>query len=637
MRKSILCAFIALGVVTIFFAAVAPATAQPRPGPPGWFWSGVNFPGVGYSNYSFRPGSQPFPNPVQFGWLDFEHAWAGQSPNPANYQVSPAGQPPGFVNYGYDRKATGSTPGVWGWPTDVWNSGNVGGGSVVAVNQNVTWPLISPSVSNTVSAVSGASTASATAGATVSSTGWPTYVSAGPWISGSSTGNAYKYASSTVQMYAGGWTVGGGNRWNLQYVWRWWLGGTSSVGGAAASGDAGELDEPEYDTGAHPPSNKYLAVVNVLRPDQTLLSQESLAESAGRIDWTTDGEEAVMEWGEEAGEGFLAVSNVEYGRFYADLTNECIDLEDRGMVDLRIHHGVVTTSRATGIFTGMLPPVGTPANFTIPFPIEGDFDFTLPDPGEDFDLRFDLCASDDDLPAVWTGDGADSNWSAQENWLYAAPPESNVSLYFSQQLPTGSSLSYNDLPPETQFNALVFRAETDVTYFLQGNSIILDGLVENSGIVTQIIDLDLVLPPEGATFDTRPGGLDIGGEISGPGSLTKTGPGTLFLIADNGYEGPTTINEGALELDYFAQIALSSGIENHASFRILCGDHTVSAITGEGTTEVLSGSLTTSSITQGTLVIGSVLAAGSPVPEPSTWILAALAGLGILMAIRRRR
>ena len=43
--------------------------------------------------------------------------------------------------------------------------------------------------------------------------------------------------------------------------------------------------------------------------------------------------------------------------------------------------------------------------------------------------------------------------------------------------------------------------------------------------------------------------LTFGGEVSGSGSLTQLGPGTLILMGSNSYSGSTTISGGTLQID----------------------------------------------------------------------------------------
>ncbi|MGA2256730.1 MAG: autotransporter-associated beta strand repeat-containing protein [Thermoguttaceae bacterium] len=53
----------------------------------------------------------------------------------------------------------------------------------------------------------------------------------------------------------------------------------------------------------------------------------------------------------------------------------------------------------------------------------------------------------------------------------------------------------------------------------------------------------------GATFDTAGYYVTLSGSLSGPGSLTKVDSGTLILVTNNTYTGPTTINQGGLIVD----------------------------------------------------------------------------------------
>jgi YVTN family beta-propeller protein/autotransporter-associated beta strand protein len=58
--------------------------------------------------------------------------------------------------------------------------------------------------------------------------------------------------------------------------------------------------------------------------------------------------------------------------------------------------------------------------------------------------------------------------------------------------------------------------------------------------------LPIILQVEGGTFDTLANNATLTGTISGPGTLTKIGTGTLTLTADNSYSGGTTIQDGTL-------------------------------------------------------------------------------------------
>jgi autotransporter-associated beta strand protein len=644
MRNSFAPTLITFMSAVLAFAAASPAIAQPNPRPSGpspWGTS-TNYNTAG-SQYGVPPGSYAT---TCFEWIDFEHAWAKGGVSPS-FQVNPSSQPPGFANYGYDKKINTGMPGYYAWPVDTYN---YLGSSTVLANQTSSGAIYLPSYTNsrTASASSGSSSATATANINMYLAPTPGGFVINPSVSGSasgSAGSAYKYASSTGRFYVNvnyGPSQSLPGRWTPS--WTHWLAGSSTASTFAMGNSVGrgaEDEDEEYDLGAIRPSGRSLTVATVKAPDGAILLQDTLGDVSSVLDFSmVDGVEASIHWEENQ----LTFTNVRDGRFHVKVAGQYVDPEDRGEIDVRKHNGVVTTSRATGIYkTVPLPAVGTSGNFVVVLPQTGDFDFNIPALGPDFD--FDTCATEVAPPAIWGGDGTDPNWSSQNNWLYTAPPENDVPIYFTGLLPGGLAVSNNDLPAGTKINALIFRPEVNANYTVQGNSIVLDGLVQNAGIFSHQINLDMVLPADGATFDTVPGDLVVAGVISGEGGLRKTGPGILTLSGNNEYTGGTTISDGVLELAEGGDIASSPKIDNEATFRINGGDHTVGAITGDGSTEINSGALAVDSISQNTLSIGTgckltirpipggyttAYAGITPVPEPATGILLVLAAAGLL-------
>jgi outer membrane autotransporter protein len=143
----------------------------------------------------------------------------------------------------------------------------------------------------------------------------------------------------------------------------------------------------------------------------------------------------------------------------------------------------------------------------------------------------------------------------------------------------------------------------------------------------------------GATFDTNGNNVTLASSLSGPGSLTKTGAGTMTLAGVNSYQGGTAVNAGTLAVAADNNLGNAAGglSFNGGTLQFLSGFTTNRAVTlnaGGGTfdtdannatlagaiggigglTKTGAGALTlasTSSYTGATAVNGGTLQAGA--------------------------
>ncbi len=107
--------------------------------------------------------------------------------------------------------------------------------------------------------------------------------------------------------------------------------------------------------------------------------------------------------------------------------------------------------------------------------------------------------------------------------------------------------------------------------------------------------LPVFLGPGGGTVDTQANSATFSGIISGPGSLTKIGTGTLILSGDNSYSGATFVNQGTLRAGAAGTFSPDSAI-NVASGAVLdlaSFDQTIGSLAGGGNVLLGAGVLTT--------------------------------------------
>jgi hypothetical protein len=157
--------------------------------------------------------------------------------------------------------------------------------------------------------------------------------------------------------------------------------------------------------------------------------------------------------------------------------------------------------------------------------------------------------------------------------------------------------------------------------------------VRNRSAHKQILALPLTIFSETQVIDTENGDIEIDAPIEGyqggEQSLKKTGAFALTLKQPCNYYGIITIEEGVLALEASGDLVDESPVTvaGEGVLRVLSGAPVLGDISGEGTVEVLGGSLTARSIVADTLSIGGS-GKSLAVPEPSSLVLLAFAFLG---------
>ena len=185
------------------------------------------------------------------------------------------------------------------------------------------------------------------------------------------------------------------------------------------------------------------------------------------------------------------------------------------------------------------------------------------------------------LPKIWTGAGADSNWTTAANWVGNVAPSAGSDLVFPES--AARKTHTNNFPSGTSFKSIALNG---TAYAISGNAIVLTGGItanHASGVTPKLLfDVTLGAPQ---TFSAGVNGFEtIGtlklngftltadapsgqtalmqGSIIGAGGLDKTGPGALILSGNNTYTGVTQILAGNIFIsDVNALGAIGAG--NH--------------------------------------------------------------------------
>jgi autotransporter-associated beta strand protein len=143
-----------------------------------------------------------------------------------------------------------------------------------------------------------------------------------------------------------------------------------------------------------------------------------------------------------------------------------------------------------------------------------------------------------DTTPVWSGGGADANWTTNANWSGDATPPAALTFAGTTQLANN-----NDFAANTRFNGLIFNP-TAGAFVVGGNAINLGGDIVDNSTSPQTVNLNLAMQAD-TNFNAASGDIAVGGSISGAFRLTKLGSHTLTLTGANGY-GATTVSAGTL-------------------------------------------------------------------------------------------
>ncbi len=179
-------------------------------------------------------------------------------------------------------------------------------------------------------------------------------------------------------------------------------------------------------------------------------------------------------------------------------------------------------------------------------------------------------------PKLWIIGGG--SWATAANWYNGALPVSTNHLLFAG---AGGSLTHNLAALATGngvIGSLSFSNSVAGSYTISGNAVSLVRGLTNNSTPTHTINNPITLVST-QTFAANSGALVIGGNltnagnqlrclgnitlngfVTGPGGLTKSGPGTLALTAINTYSGPTTNQAGVISLNATSTFGAGNGL-----------------------------------------------------------------------------
>jgi autotransporter-associated beta strand protein len=144
---------------------------------------------------------------------------------------------------------------------------------------------------------------------------------------------------------------------------------------------------------------------------------------------------------------------------------------------------------------------------------------------------------------IWVGLGTNNNWATTSNWDIQQAPFKNDNLIFA-----GSTrlVPFNNTSYLLPLSGIAFASGAGA-FALSGNNFqIGSGGIVNNSSNTQTINNDIILGSNAGAINSIRAAINLNRNISGTGTLTKTGSASLVLSGNNTYTGNTFINSGAV-------------------------------------------------------------------------------------------
>ena len=198
--------------------------------------------------------------------------------------------------------------------------------------------------------------------------------------------------------------------------------------------------------------------------------------------------------------------------------------------------------------------------------------------------------------ATWSGGGGNGSWSTASNWSTLPTTSGSWNLVFGGTTQTTNTNNIGTITLGTMSFTNDGSAGKTTAFTLSGSTLTLsDGTIITSattagGAITDTIGNALTLTGSNTASLGSGHNLTVSGNITGAGSLTKTGDGGLYLTGSNSQSGATYITAGNV------RTGAGGGSTGSNNYAFGTGDVVVS---GSGTLTIRNDSTVANNLTLG--------------------------------------